>query len=424
MNSFIVHRVKFVIKEMKNNLVTCESMLKMVGMEKMKLVAGEQGLCRIITWVHVIEIPEVIEWVEGGELLFITGVTIKDNTKALLKLVNDIDKKKLSGLVINVGPYIKTTPKEVIDLANSLNFPIFEVPFAVRLIEITHIICKEIFSSKIKEESRNSFMDELIFGQSVINDETIKKAVKYGYNRKKNYYAIVADIDDFRYYLKKNCIDKEEKIVEVKEQILMVIDNIMKKNNKKYMYMIKSDSFYLMIAVNKNQLKKECIEEIASSINEKITKNMQDITVSIGIGSEASELLGFKKAVFDAENAMEISKKLNGINSIGDSKKLGIYKIFFGIENQDEMINLYNETLGKLKEYEKGSTKELLNSLQVYIDENRNIGNASEKLFIHRNTMKYRINKIEEILECDLKDDKTMFHIILCFKIGSFLGFN
>lgn len=405
-------------------MVTCENMLKMPGMEKMKLVAGKGGLGRIITWVHVIEIPEVVEWVEGGELLFITGVTIKDNTEALLKLVTDIDKKNLSGLVINVGPYIKATPREVIELADALNFPIFEVPFAVRLIEITHIICKEIFSSKIKEESRNSFMNELIFGKSVIKDDTIKRAVKYGYNIKKNYYAIVADIDNFSTYLKKSGIDKEKKIVEVKEHILQVIDNVIKRYNKKYMYMIKSDSFYLMIAVDKNLSKRNFIEEMARSINEEIIDNINDITVSIGIGTEASDLEGFKNAVLDAENAMEISKKLSGINSIGDSKKLGVYKMFFQIENQDEMINLYNGTLGKLKEYEKLQAKELLNSLQVYIDENRNIGKASEKLFIHRNTMKYRINKIEEILECDLKDDKVMFHIILCFKIGSFLGLN
>ena len=60
--------------------------------------------------------------------------------------------------------------------------------------------------------------------------------------------------------------------------------------------------------------------------------------------------------------------------------------------------------------------------MKIYIDENRNIGNAAERLFIHRNTMKYRINKIEEILECDLKEDKTMFNIMLCLKIGKYLG--
>src|SRR5665647_1548035 len=87
--------------------LTCDEMIKLPHLEKIKLVAGSGGIKRIITWAHVVELEDVTEWVKGGELLFITGVTIKNDTKALLKLVKDIEKKNLSGLVINIGPYIK-----------------------------------------------------------------------------------------------------------------------------------------------------------------------------------------------------------------------------------------------------------------------------------------------------------------------------
>src|SRR5471030_691786 len=117
--------------------ITCEEMMRLPYLEKIKVVAGEAGLNKIISWVHVVEIPEVTEWVKGGELLFITGITIQNNKEALLQLVKSISKKNLSGLVINVGPYIKETPQEVIDLANLINFPIFELPFEVKLIEVT-----------------------------------------------------------------------------------------------------------------------------------------------------------------------------------------------------------------------------------------------------------------------------------------------
>lgn len=405
-------------------MFTCKEMLKAEGLEKIRLVAGKGGLDRIINWVHVIEVPEVVDWVEGGELLFITGITIQDNKEALLKLVRDINGKKLSGLVINVGPYIKKTPDEVIELANSLNFPIFELPFEVKLIGITHIICREIFSSKIQQESMNSFMNELIFGKDAINDETIGRAIKYGYDIEKNYYAIIVNIDNFNEYLQTNNIEKEQKIIEIEQYILRIIDIVMKNYNEKYMYMTQNHSFYLMIEVDKSFSYTDFINEIARSISEEVSKNINNLTVSIGIGEKACRLNEFRSAVSEAKNAMEISKRLYGKNSIGDCRKLGVHKLFFGIENQDIMLKLYNEKLGKLKGHEKNSSNELLNSLEAYIDENRNIGNAAERLFIHRNTMKYRINKIEEILECDLKDDKTMFNIMLCLKIGRFLGIN
>jgi len=40
---------------------------------------------------------------------------------------------------------------------------------------------------------------------------------------------------------------------------------------------------------------------------------------------------------------------------------------------------------------------------------------------LHRNTMKYRIKRIEEILDCDLKNEETVFNIKLSMRIGIFL---
>lgn len=409
---------------MVSDLFTCKEMLNMTGLEKMRLVAGEGGLDRVISWVHVIELMEVVDWVEGGEIIFITGITIKDNKEALLKLVKDIDKKGLSGLVINVGPYIKETPEEVKELANILNFPIFELPFEVKLIGITHIICREIFSSKIKQESMNSFMNELIFGKAVINNKTTAKAEKYGYSTEKDYYAVVVDIDNFSEYLQKNNIEEESKIVEIEQQILGIVDTVMKKYNEKYMHMTQNDNFYLMMEVDRKFSNRKLINEIAIGINNEVSKNINDLTVSIGIGEKAGTLNEFENAALEAKNAVEISKKLYGKNAIGDCRELGIFKLLFAIENENIMLKLYNEKLGKLKSYEKNAGNELLKSLKVFISENRNIGHAAEKLFIHRNTMKYRINKIEEILNCDLKDNKTIFDIRLCLYIGKFLGLN
>jgi len=86
------------------------------------------------------------------------------------------------------------------------------------------------------------------------------------------------------------------------------------------------------------------------------------------------------------------------------------------------MENLFNETLFKLQEYDEKSSSNLLETLSLYFDENRNLGKAAEKMYIHRNTMKYRVKRIQEILNCDLKDEKTVFNITLCLKIGKFLN--
>ena len=236
--------------------LTCEEMVKLPHLEKIRLVAGSGGIKRIITWAHVIELDDVADWVKGGELLFITGVSIRNDTNALIKLVKDIEARNLSGLVINVGPYIKETPIEVIELANSMNFPIFELPFKVKLIDVIQSICREIFNARLKE-CMNGFMKEVIFGNEKITTGTLNKAVIYGYNSKKCYHSLVVDIDDFKVYIKNNEIIEERDIEELKTHIQHLIDSIMFKHNKKALYMIQSDSFINLVPMVKGNNNKE-----------------------------------------------------------------------------------------------------------------------------------------------------------------------
>jgi len=402
--------------------LTCEDMVKLPQLEKIKLVAGQGGIKRIITWTHVVELADVSEWVKGGELLFITGISIKNDTNALIKLVKTIDERNLSGLVINVGRYIKETPKEVIELANSMNFPIFELPFEVKLIDVIQSICKAIFNTRLKEESMNGFMKEIIFGNAKITEETLNKAVIYGYNYKKCYHSLVVDIDNFKEYIKKNNINEEKDIEEVKTFIQQLTDSIMYKHNKKALYMIQSDSFINLVPMYRGKNNRAEIILIAKEIKLEIKEKIKGLTVSIGLGGATTEIKYFSKIVFSAQKALDISKRNSKVDNISDYKKLGVYRLFFEMNQYDEMRNLYEETLYKLEKYDEKNSSTLLETLEVYLEKQKNIGLAAEYLYIHRNTMKYRIKRIEEILDCDLKDDNIIFHITLCIKIKKFLN--
>lgn len=402
--------------------LTCEGMVKLPHLEKILLVAGSGGIKRIITWAHVIELDNVADWVKGGELLFITGVSIKNDTNTLIKLVKDIEARNLSGLVINVGPYIKETPIEVIELANSLNFPIFELPFQVKLIDVIQSICREIFNARLKEESMNGFMKEVIFGNEKITTGTLNKAVIYGYNSKKCYHSLVVDIDDFKVYIKKNEIIEERDIEELKTHIQHLIDSIMFKHNKKALYMVQSDSFINLVPMYKGNNNRDEIIHIAKEIKLIIKERIKGLTVSVGLGGGTTEIKYFSKIVFSAQKALDISKRNNKVDYVSDYKKTGVYRLFFDINNYDEMRNLYEETLYKLEKYDVKNSSNLLETLEMYLEKQRNIGLSAEFLYIHRNTMKYRINRIEEILGCDLKDDNIIFQITLCIKIKKFLN--
>ncbi|WP_446899046.1 PucR family transcriptional regulator [Clostridium sp. LBM24168] len=407
--------------------VTCRNILELPGLERMKIVAGAGGLDKVISWVHVIEIPNAVDYVKGGELLFMTGVVIGNDTEVLLKFVREINLRKLSGLVINVGPYIKSTPKEVIEFADKIDFPIFELPFEIRLIDVTQNICRSIFTKKIQKESMNNFMKEIIFEDIDITDEVLNRAILYGYSINMYYCAIVVNIDDFGSYIKFNKLGDEDVVLDIKNYIQAIIDEIIYKNNKKYFCVVQSDSFFLMVSLDKNEKMLDSsirnkMVHIADSIKKEINKKLNHITVSIGIGGLCNDLSDFKTAISEGKKVLEILKRLNKSNCIVSYSDLGIFRLFFEMNTYNEMKKLFNENLLKLKEYDEKNSSYLIKTLNAYLKNNRNLGKTSEELYIHRNTMKYRVKRIEEILQCNLKDEETVFNIKLCMSIGIFLN--
>lgn len=74
-----------------------------------------------------------------------------------------------------------------------------------------------------------------------------------------------------------------------------------------------------------------------------------------------------------------------------------------------DIDNLWEE--GKLDGGERVET------LRVYLSNERSLVKAAKELFVHRNTLVYRINKILEILICDLEDSYTREYMRLSIRV-------
>ena len=143
--------------------IIVKDILKLESLKEMELVAGNTGLERSVEWIYVAECfedpLEGIQWLQGGELVFITGVGMKGDMSVLINLIKGISEKNGSGLIVNIGPYIKSIPEEAIKLANELEFPLFTLPWEVKLVEVSREISNAIVLSRIEENSLTSFFE-------------------------------------------------------------------------------------------------------------------------------------------------------------------------------------------------------------------------------------------------------------------------
>lgn len=125
----------------------------MIGeLRKGKVIAGHTGLQREVTFVEVLEVPDVYGWITSGVLMMTTFYSIKDEPEKQFKVIRDLIERNAAGLVVKLGRFIDQLPEEALELANRHNFPIISIPKEVSYIRVLNPLYETLFKEKQKKE--------------------------------------------------------------------------------------------------------------------------------------------------------------------------------------------------------------------------------------------------------------------------------
>ncbi|MGM0410834.1 MAG: PucR family transcriptional regulator [Bacillota bacterium] len=279
-------------------------------------------------------------------------------------------------------------------------------------------IQKRISNKEIENRYREEFVMDLIFANINSKEEVIKRGKLYNWNFDEKIAAFIVDIDDFKENYTKLDIEKSENTLkDLKEKIFTIAKKMM---NKYYNDVIFANLSDKIIFLNKNNdIKNEYnlnIEEVGDEIRQKVNEKV-DFTVTVGIGEYKDDVFAIKESYEEAKEAINVSRAISKENNTSSYEKLGAYRLldsFYSNEKAEKFLNSY---LGDLITYEEKNNINLIESLKVLIRNDWNMKEAAKKLYIHYNTMKYRMNKVENILEVDLSKSEDRFNLNLSLKL-------
>nr|WP_295971373.1 helix-turn-helix domain-containing protein [uncultured Bacillus sp.] len=176
--------------------------------------------------------------------------------------------------------------------------------------------------------------------------------------------------------------------------------------------------FIILISFEKQIQKKDIKREakgMAEIIAKKVRENNGDSKVLLGIGRFYPTIINVCRSYQEAKMALEFGKAMGG-SSISHFEDLGIVRLLANVRH--ELLEEFSsEYIGELLEHDNENDADLLETLQVYLAENGNLKSAADKLFIHINTLRNRIKKIETILHIDLQNFEDLLHLIISLKI-------
>ncbi|GAC1617107.1 MAG: PucR family transcriptional regulator [Ktedonobacteraceae bacterium] len=140
-----------------------------------------------------------------------------------------------------------------------------------------------------------------------------------------------------------------------------------------------------------------------------------------GLGRIAQNLQAIPQSQREAQQALEIGHRLFGENKIHSFAHLGIYRLLFHLDGHSELTNFYHETLGLLLKADTRGDDTLLETLEVFFHCNGNLSETARAMHFHRNSVLYRLGRIEEILGRSLEDSELRLSLQIALKIHHLL---
>ena len=118
------------------------------------------------------------------------------------------------------------------------------------------------------------------------------------------------------------------------------------------------------------------------------------------------------------EQAKLIVEKLSrtSVGNILHYDDLGLYRILSFDGLQGELVEFCSDTIKPLVEYDKANNSELVKTLKIYFQCDGNMKKISEKMYMHYNTIIYRIQKIKDITGIDLENGDSRLNLEIALK--------
>lgn len=373
---------------------TIEDML-LVSADKyqMKLVAGEKGWSNSISWLLMLEDLTIIQNFSGKELAVTTGLGFLTEDK-MLDLVRELSWHNAAGLVINTGYYIREIPEEVRKLCDQYDLPLLTVPWEVYLVDMIKDMSVRIFLQSSTDEQISGALIRAI--ESPGSRDLYEKDLLPHFDLDGNFQTALITTGDL------DSMDTVER-KRIAYRMQLYLTNLT--HNGHFFYY---DGYFVIVM---NDMKpKECAD-VMEAFAERAARKMPDRRVWVGVSDQVMDISSLRIAFRRAKAAVTMAVNSNVTVQFFD--KMGLYRLLYMVDDPQLLKSLSDDLLMPLLEYDTRHGGGYLETLESYLKNSGSIKAMADELYIHRNTILYRMSNIKKLLSSNLEDsrERMMFSI-------------
>nr|WP_106783053.1 PucR family transcriptional regulator [Lysinibacillus timonensis] len=390
-------------------MTTVRELLHAPEFQHLQLLAGEGGLNRKLSGINVIESTDLIPFCRPNELIVTTGVQMKNDVDQLEQLIRHSHSKKVAGFIINVGPYIPKVPESIVQFADEKQFPLFQMEWKYRVADLLKNTIELISMTQAsinQQHNEEKLLYNLIFRydhpRMLIEEKLLQKGIPKGAE-----LGIIT------------CTTKNANhpISQYSEIIFHEFQN------RYHRFLSLKQNNELIFLINRQEVKTSQIpfSKTVEKIYEKALERTGELELMIGMGNFYTELKKVSKSYDESLMVIHLVKQHKN-PLIQKYKEIGTYKIITNVPDQSIINTFHQDMLGPIYLYDQLHNTDFVDFLRIFLEENGSANKISKRLFIHRNTVAYKINKIESLLDLDLNSTFARTNLHVAFMIEDIMN--
>lgn len=305
--------------------------------------------------------------------------------------------------------YLVVLLEEGVSLTENLIVAIEQASFLVAI-----LFQKEQALLKKERDHLSSFVSDIFNDQISSQAEITEKAKVFDWNF--HFPVVILSI-------KTNIKGSEEKTsiynrildYNVIERIISEVIEVPVQNCKVFYH---NDSLVCFISIlSENRLKQKI-----QRAGELIISNFKELSnLGISVSDLVNNVADIKKNYVNSLLIFKIYKEeLDNQSFIHFYEDIGLFRLFHYINDTSVLQEFVNEKLGEVIEYDSKKEVNLLETLSYYIKNNTNLQKTSENMYVHYNTMRYRMNILKE-LGINYDDGFELMEIYLAYQLHLYL---
>ncbi|PRR69499.1 PucR family transcriptional regulator [Neomoorella humiferrea] len=289
-------------------------------------------------------------------------------------------------------------------IAIDRDFSLFELTTLERVCSIVALdILRQQNVTQVENRYKGEFLNQLLSSPEHNEKVFIERSKTFGWDISKNNATLIFEV--LPGHEKKLKIKQQD----IKSQAAILLKNYCDRNKLRYFLVNNDEGIILFLESDLVFANNNIIHQLKALLNY--------WHVTIGIGNGYSGIKGIKKSFREAKLALEVGKYLFGSGQVIYYRDLGVYSLLLKNTDIAELKDFVQEMLGPLEIYDLNKKGELLKTLKTFLETNCNVKETAEKLYMHYNTVLYRVNKIKELIGVDFNNPDQVLNLQVAMRL-------